>query len=316
MQSSVFVVNAEPYCLWEVNISERNREFLDGLDADFFDYTLKAHASTEDEKRAAVALKLSLHHGLETLFSLLGAYVQAPDCAYAWIAKCSNNELRSFVQRVSAGDSSVFTKLPIAPVTWDTVADAIFRTLDKAEPNNIGASTRFAGLWSAMVNEFISETHVDEYNSLKHGFRVKAGGFALAVGVEPSPGVAPPNQDMHTIGKSDFGATFFRLEQLRDLKGDRNVRSRRTSVNWSIERTVLLLQFVHMSVNNVVSALKTMNGAPPGSCKFLIPTDPESFGKPWQYSTGVLSVNIDYNLTSEHVPGASRSDLLALLGNK
>lgn len=94
MQHSVFVVNKEPYCIWDIDLQRRNRQFLKGLDPAYFEYVLNAHLATDDEQRSSIALRASLHHALETLFSLIGAYVQAPDCAYAWIAKCKNELLR------------------------------------------------------------------------------------------------------------------------------------------------------------------------------------------------------------------------------
>lgn len=111
MQSTIFAVNDEPFCLWEVDLAARNRAFLDGIDPDYFNYVLQAHANTDDEKRALVAIRLVLHHAIETMFSLLGAFVQAPDCSYAWIAKCSNGELREFAERVNPADASLITKL-------------------------------------------------------------------------------------------------------------------------------------------------------------------------------------------------------------
>lgn len=109
MHNSIFVVNEEPYCIWEVDLPERNMEFLNGIDVEYFDYAIKVHLEAEDEKRASIGLRTTLHHAIETLFSLLGAYIQAPDCAYAWIAKCSNKELRSVVTKVSGLRNSLFT---------------------------------------------------------------------------------------------------------------------------------------------------------------------------------------------------------------
>ena len=48
-------------------------EFLNGIDVEYFDYAIKAHLETDDEKRASIALRTISHHAIETLFSLLGA---------------------------------------------------------------------------------------------------------------------------------------------------------------------------------------------------------------------------------------------------
>ena len=242
MQTTIFTVNDEPYCLWEEDSVARNLEFLNGLDPDYFEYSLNTHIASEDEKRASIALRVSLHHSIETLFSLLGAYIQAPDCAYAWIAMYSNADLRTLVERIGKGDPTTFTKLNLPAVTWKAVAESIFSTYMPGTDRQTKTVEKFSGLWHALSHELTDQALIIEYNSLKHGFRVRPGGFALAVGVEHTPGTAPPPDEMRLLGKSDYGATFFKIEPLWPEQKSRSVRSRRTSVNWSVERIVLLHQ--------------------------------------------------------------------------
>lgn len=314
MESSIFSVNDEPYCLWEVSIQQRNRAFLDGIDPEYFTYVLDTHMETEDEKRALVAIRLSLHHATETMFSLLGAFVQAPDCAYAWIAKCNNTELREFVKRVSKADKTLITKLPIEKVNWKSVADLIFSTYQPGTERQANITNSFTTFWERLAGEFANAVQVDEYNALKHGFRMRSGGFTLAVGKEEKYGVAPPESEMKVVGQSAFGATFFKIEKLRLDKSDRNICSRKTSVNWSLERVILLHQLVNMSINNTVSALKIASGvASASSCKFICPEFGADFDQPWAHSTGVTSMNMDYAIDESRVPHASKSELLAKL---
>lgn len=35
MDNVIIVVNDEPYSIWDVNISERNKEYLQGIDVDY-----------------------------------------------------------------------------------------------------------------------------------------------------------------------------------------------------------------------------------------------------------------------------------------
>lgn len=313
MQSSVFMVNDEPYCLWGGDLHKRNSDFLLGLDPDYFEYSLSAHTSTEDEQRASVALRIDLHHALETLFSLIGAYVQAPDCAYAWIAKCSNADLRSFLARLLAGGPDIFTKLKVSSVDLLTISQSVFHTYLPGTNRQSTTIKLFASLWAKLARELTDASHVDEYNSLKHGFRVKKGGFALRVGVESTYGVPPPETDMHLLGRSDFGATFFRIESIGHARASRSLRSRLTSVNWSLERTVLLCQLCHVSINNVVSALRVVNGLAANRCKFLRPEKDEDFEAPWRYSTGVTGINFDDVVDENNTQIYTRQELLALI---
>lgn len=313
MQSSIFAINDEPFCLWEVDLAERNRAFLDGIDPDYFDYVLHAHMGTEDEKRAIVAIRLSLHHATEAMFSLLGAFVQAPDCPYAWIAKCTNYELRKFAERVNRQDASLITKLNISAMSWHAVATAVFTTYQPGTEWQAETIKRFAQLWSALTGDLTNQSHIDEYNAMKHGFRVRPGGFALAAGSESTYGVAPPRSEMKIIGQSAFGTTFLKVEPIGLAKGSQHIRSRKTSVNWSLEKIILLHQLVYMSINNVVSALKVVNGYAPSTCRFLRPEQDSGFDQPWIHDVGVASINVDYVLDESRLPAISKADLLAKL---
>lgn len=315
MQNSIFVVNREPFCIWEIDIRERNKEFLEGIDTEYFDYALKVHGEADDEKRASVALQTSLHHATEMLFLLLGAYIQAPDCAYAWIAKCSNADLRELLNKIGIGDKSIFTKLRVETVTWNNIASCIFSGYMPGTDRNKKSVKLFADLWQSLAQGYTDQNQIDEYNCIKHGFRVRAGGFSLAVGVEHEYGVAPPTEEMKSIGSSKYGVSYFKLESIGKKMGDRNIRSRRTSVNWSMERTMLLLQLVSMSINNIVSALKIANGALAGTCKFLRPMEDADFQKPWHFSPGVTNINMDFLLDENLIPEISKKELLMIISD-
>ncbi len=316
LQNSIFVVDEEPYCIWEVDLHKRNMEFLDGIDVEYFDYAIKSHLETDDEKRASITLRTTLHHAVETLFSLLCAYIQAPDCAYAWIAKCSNKELRYLVTKVSGFRNSLFTKLPIERVSWENVAKSVCRCYQPETDRNTSTVKLFASFWNRLADEFVDQSHVEEYNSLKHGFRVRSGGFSLAIGLEHEYGVPPLDSEIQLLGQSDFGTSFFRVEPIGNGKGNRSLRSRRTSVNWKIENVILVAQLVSMSISNVVSALKIANGVKARTCKFLRPQDDTDFEKPWQYSPGVNSCSMDFVIDETQVIRLTRKELLEKLNRK
>lgn len=316
MQSSILIINDSPYCLWEANVADRNRAFLDGLDPEYFSYLLDTHIKTEDEKRSIVALKLGLHHSIETLFSLLGAFVQAPDCAYAWIAKCSNADLRIFVERVTTGDTSLISKLCLPNITWKSIAGVVFNTYQPGTERQVRTIERFASLWQTLSHELLDKAAIDEYNALKHGFRIRPGGFKLAVGTEHVYGVPPPDSEMQMIGGSDYGATFFKIEDMAGRRLGPHIRSRQRSINWLIEQVTLKFQLVGMSINNVVSGLKTLNGYPASSCKFLRPQKDSDFARPWTYNVGVTSTSFDYVLDEDKLPPITKDELLSKLRNK
>lgn len=312
MKSAIFAVGNEPYCLWEMDVAQRTRDFLTGLDPEFFAYVLHAHMETEDEKRASVALRLALHHATETLFSLLGAFVQAPDCPYAWIAQCRTEELRNVVARIGSGDPSLITKWKNPFHDWKDVAAAVLRSFEPNSETHPRIVVGFGKAWAALSDDLLSEVVINEYNAIKHGFRTRSGGFSLGIGRQEQPGVAAPESAMSMLGHSEFGSRFFKVEKLRG-RGGRHLRSQRTAVNWSLQRDILLLQLCQYSINNVVSALKIENGMPANECQFQFPSDDEDFMRPWQHSIGVTNMNFDFMLDEERLPDISKADLLKAL---
>lgn len=315
MQSSIFVVNEEPYCIWEVDILERNNEFLNGIDTEYFDYALKVHIEADDEKRASIALRATLHHATETMFSLLGAYIQAPDCAYAWIAKCKNESLRELIGKISASRNDLFTKLNIEKVSWECVAESVFLSYVPETEKNQETVRLFASLWKRLSNEYINQNNIDEYNSIKHGFRIRSGGFALAAGLEHEFGVSPSPEEIKLIGKSEFGTKFFSIEPVGADKRNRSLRSRRTSQNWKVEKVALLIQLVSLSITNITSALKIKNGAKAGTCNFARPQENSDFEKPWLYSPGVISGKLNYVIPEEQITSFTKSELQKVIND-
>jgi len=62
-----------------------------------------------DQKQyAAATLRIAYSQGLETLFALLCAVVQAPDCVIGWFLKYRNSELFELVRKIREGQIILF----------------------------------------------------------------------------------------------------------------------------------------------------------------------------------------------------------------
>jgi len=313
LQNTIIVVNEEPYCIWEVDLKNRNIEFIESIDVDYFEYLLNIHANSEDEKRASVALKSALHHAVETFFSLLGAYIQASDCAYAWVAKCSNKDLRLLIAKIIEGNRGTYTSLNLDEVSFDSVACLIFKCYMPDSEKGDLTKKLFSKFWHRMGQEFLEEKNIDEYNSLKHGFRVKSGGFSLAIGKQAEKGVRASVDEMTSLGGSQYGASYFKLETVGETKNNRSLRSRKVSLNWSVEKVALQLQLICMSITNIVSALKIINDVDASECKFVRPIEDGDFDKPWSYSTGVTSCSMDFVIDGSRVVSVTKNELIEAL---
>jgi hypothetical protein len=315
VQRAVFAVLGEPYCLWEVDRRKRNLDFLAGIDANYFDFVARSHLDhldkEEDRQHAAMGLRIAYYHGTETLFSLIGAMLQAPDCVYAWLAKCQTGDLRTLVESISQGREHFLVRVNLDEISWDRIAKAVHAYSNSDETKARRTGELFGQFWGRLAHEFVRGPYVKEYNSIKHGFRVRPGGFGVAIGLEKEYGVSPPQEKIETIGHSDFGSTFYLLEQVGEQsKKNRSYRSRRNSVNWSAKGTVSALQLISMSIANVVSASKILNGVPPTETQFVRPSEDIDFETPWEQMPDVPSATFDYVILDEEVVVATRKQLL------
>lgn len=183
-------------------------------------------------------------------------------------------------------------------------------TTNLTPKKNAQTTTLFGSLWQKLAHEYIDKNCVDEYNSIKHGFRVRSGGFALAVGLEHEYGVAPPDDEMNMMGSSEHGSTFYKIEPARSSKQNRSIKSKRTSINWKLEKVALQLQLISMSINNVVAALKIINGAKASTCQFIRPEQDADFEKPWTHSIGVTNCSMNFVINDNDIAATTRKELL------
>lgn len=308
MKAVAFAVGDEPYLLWDEEVEERTRDFLSGLDPEYFSYVIQVNTNTGNNERESVAIRLALHHAAETLFSLIGALLQAPDCPYAWIARCSTPELRQVIKRIGAGDSTLISKFKLTSVGWDSVAALVFEALDPGTDRQSRLISCFSGLWRRVAAEHLSDAVADEYNALKHGFRTRPGGFKLHWSPASTTDGRPPESEMELLGESRFGAMFYKVERLAG-GGNRHLSSRRIASNWSLVRDSLLLQLLQLSIHNVVTRLKRANGVPKEECHFKVIDTEDDYLFPWKHSPSVISLTLPES-TPQRLPDVSKAELL------
>lgn len=134
--------------------------------------------------------------------------------------------------------------------------------------------------------------------------------------MEHERGVAPPDEEMKHIGGSEYGTKFIRLETVGEIKNNRSLRSRKVSLIWSVERVALQLQLVCMSIANVITALKLVNGAEAVKCNFLRPNKDDDFERPWTFTTGITSFSIDFVVDETQVVPLTKKQLNEILKNE
>lgn len=232
LEGRPFAVADSVHCCWDPDHAARTLEFLEGIDSNYFSTVaalLAQQLESEDSIATSVALRVLYHQGVETLMSLLGAAAHGPYVVPAWIAKCSTENLKTVVTRLQSGQP-LLTEVGTQRVTFDLLSSHLHRFAWVDEKGADSTAARFGRFWHRLASELLDDTARAEYNALKHGSRVLPGGFSMAIRTEEALGVPVPPEQMHSIGGSKFGSTFFVTEPVGTAKW--HVRTRQTSVNW------------------------------------------------------------------------------------
>ncbi len=300
LKSKIFKVGNTAYCLWDLDVKNRNLEFINNLDEGFFEYHANIHFSnldSQDKMRAAIALRQLYYHGMEVFFSLICASLQAPDCIYAWMAKYKVVDVQNILKDLNKNQSKFSQKLKISkPLSWDTYALAVFNNLGRDDTYRQETAKLFANFWQSLSYDFLDKDASYEYNSIKHGIRIRSGGFTMAVGKEEQSGQKAPPENMKILGGSEFGSSFYVPEIIYgcNLKNaSPNFRMTPINVNWYADGLAYALFLIAMSLKNIKAFLKIVNGISPESVEFTRPVDLDFFDKPWEKSVGVTKASFE-----------------------
>ncbi len=202
------------------------------------------------------------------------------------------------------------TKVDITSISWEKIAESLllFSFDDKDKEKRI--KQKFAVLWKRFADDFLEPSFAPEYNSIKHGFRAKSGGFWLAIGREDSPDIPAPADRMHLLGKSEFGSTFFTVESLD--KNKRNFRLLKHSRGWQLERFYVGLHLISDSLQNILSFLKIANGIAPSNVEFVWANPESLFDEPWKQHSSLSGMSMNSIVTPEHISPFSADEILSI----
>ncbi len=282
VQYSRFAIDESPHCVWDYDLRMVTKVFLDTFDPEYFDYLAATHEEAIDGdnvRRAATALRATYCHAMETLFAFLIAAFQAPDCMPGWIQRYTLGQLRTLVDKINRG-RPIHSKIRLVEARWSAFSECVHRCLtldDKDKEQRIKKG--FAGFWGQLAGDFLADDVRAEYNSIKHGLRIGSGGSAIYVGIEETPGVACPPEQMTCVGGSEFGSSFYVAEPLNGTKD--NLWLRRASTNWDPPALAGRIRIISMSLRNIASFLRIGHGGDPTRVKFSWPADLDAFDKVW-----------------------------------
>ena len=98
----------------------------------------------------------------------------------------------------------------------------------------------------------------------------RMGPYYLAMGLEDTPGVPAPPERMETISSSQFGSSFLVPVKLHDR---RNFTVKTFRKNWQPPNMIFGLNFISMSIANVLSFIKILHNESLDKAPFTYPTD-------------------------------------------
>jgi hypothetical protein len=312
LDCAFIMVNEKPCAIWEYyGFKESTLNFLNGIEPNYFSYLAKVHGEKLHVKKhrqnAAIALRTGYSFGLETFFSLLFSYIQAPHCVQAWMNLYEPGDIGKLVKKVTS-NLNFNMAWTLNPVSWRQIAKFILNSLVIPDPIKDEAyKNAFGDLWSKLAYEFNDESFQREYNSLKHGMRLKAGGFYLAFKTSPKNGSQDGNPISHMLSQSEFGSSFLKKNKVGE--NNRHLYFSKTSRNWDPEDIASRLEFLALSLSNLISTIKIFWGVDPKKVRYSWPREIEHFNIPWKNSlnfrAGTMTMHgqkVDKSVIEDYTP--------------
>lgn len=307
MQYSRFAIDERPVCVWDMDIKKLNSDFIKNINTDYYEFVSDSNEQiidnekSEDKDRIYASLNLRIHYSLalETLFSLIGAFLQAPDCILGWLLKYRNHELESLVKKINE-KKQIKTKLPIENISWDSVAKLILNYFPNEDKNRQeSTSKKFSTLLRNFANDFIDEKFKDENNSIKHGFRIsRTGGASLQVRESTKEGKPKEGAEWITLMKSDYGSSFYIDEKIQDKPN--NIRIKNYMRNWNPENFCNALYMISICIFNIRACLCAINKIDIKE-KHYKSVESSLFRSPWSKYKGLGEGGINLELNFDAV---------------
>jgi hypothetical protein len=300
-------VNDEPFCLWETDIKNMNLEYIGHIDPQYFEFiadTNEGYLDGENKHRAASVIRTSYYHGLETLFSLICAALQAHYCIFGWMLKYKNQQLRDMVNAINSDSAIFISQLNIDRINWKSIAEAIFRGANMPEDESEKYIQAYSVLWSRFAEIFLDEKSVAEYNSIKHGRRIGTGGYSLTVGPADHSRVPPNPEDMKLIGTVGYAHSFLTVETVGGIKANPNIGVNRNTLAWNPRAHCVALRMISYSIQNILVLIKRANNYDVSKLQIIIPQEMEIFEKPFENLPNIpfMSWNLKMNISNDDLP--------------
>jgi hypothetical protein len=289
LQYMFYMVDERPLCIWGNDIRSQTINFIDSVDSAYFEFMADLiiqniqegeNSKAKESQYSAIAIRALYSQAIETLFSFICALVQAPLCIPAWINSYKISELRHIVKRID-NYLPVYSQIKSETLSWTKISEVVFSSLileDKIMEQQI--KKEYSDLWARLAHEFLDDGFITEYNSIKHGLRVRMGGFHISIGPSRANESTDTNEKIRLIGKSEFGSRYLSSDAIG--KRGYHLQLIQHHRNWNPEDMCFGLKMISMSLKNIQSSIKIINGISANKVQFQWPSDMDMFNKPWE----------------------------------
>ena len=318
-QYCLYKIDEKPYCCWELDVKKRNIEFLNKIDWEYFIFQSELFGKEldgENKQKAALAIRNIYHHAMETFFLLVCSTLQAPYCVYAWMFHAKTGDIRNVIRKLTKSDNSLFTNFRLEEKDWQSLSSMIHFINVSAEykiPNQKELAKQFTRLWSSLSERFLDDYSIKEYNAIKHGLRTSIGGFTVNIGPKGTLNVPERHNEWRSLGSSEFGSSFYVIEQLinASIKDNPNYQSTRYHLNWNPKLLVDVIKLIAISINNFVNFLKFINGVEPEKTPYFIPETDELFNNYWEYTHSLSQMKFDIDIKPEQIQPFGSQEIIS-----
>jgi hypothetical protein len=288
-----FTIVNEPFCAWCADMAQVNERVLGGMDASYFAYLVDTHEreleNPESEQHAAIAIRSTYSQALEAFFALLGATIQAPDFVLGWLLKYRPAHLTQLLGRLEEGaplPTRIFADTP----DWEDLSRMINATPQEgATADDLRTHAGFATAWRLMAKDYRDDHRRHEYNSIKHGLRITAGGFHVAIAPQKRPGESPAPGGFESLGGGNFGSLFYEPTEMHvDAKW--NYQIRQHALNWDPGHLARRVRILSWSMQNIIYVLEA-RAKKTSERRLLRPDDLSIFDDPEGPGLGVMKMS-------------------------
>ena len=317
MKYNLFCVDENPYCIWDGEFQNINSEYIKRIEPNYYEFVaqlnydviLNSETDNESKQFAAISLRNCYTQSLETLFALIFATLQVPKCIPAWMMKYRNSDLYKLVEKTN-NESPIkirFTK--IDNISWNSIVTLIFHYFDEKELEEKKVIIKnFTYLLNSFARDYLDKNLHNEYNSVKHGLRAKAGGSILKLKETHKDGIPKENSEWKTILKSDYGSSFYVEEKLLNSKNHFHLKYH--SNNWNPENIYYGINFVSLMLHNVLTFLKIFNKLKADPIQYKSVSPGSAYKSPWKNLIGTGNITMDSGLDYDSVKKFTDDEIL------